>query len=509
MAVETNKILLEIEVSSSGVVKNLDQVNKQLGEVGLQAKKAKKELEGMGGAAGIAGATAAEFGRLISDLPYGLQAVTNNISQLGSMFALLVSSSGGVVKAFKNLGSVLMGPAGILIAFQAAVAAVEFFSRSTDKAKRAVLGLNAALEGQKSLIRGIGLLTEGELEKTVKILTQYSSEYKKLLENFLASGQASKEGVITLTNQFGEILNIRRSIEAKEKELGSLAEGRDKRRAQLLGQINELRYQEIELLDKITYLQREAIEDLDVSFNEYFDILFGKTKVVEEEPYFPFVNLLKLEGRLALEQEFENNKNLQKERERASKQRLDSEIATINALADIKMAEADIVESVFRTIADISEKSRFVQAVALIGESAAGIAKIIIDTQAANSILRAQQSAVLLANPPLAAAIGLKIKANKVAAAAGIAANVGATATALSKLKAPAGGVSSQSIGEGGESAPLGVAPQFNTVGASGINQLLQTIQGQQQRPVKAYVVSGDVTTAQSLDRNIITEAGI
>lgn len=50
---------------------------------------------------------------------------------------------------------------------------------------------------------------------------------------------------------------------------------------------------------------------------------------------------------------------------------------------------------------------------------------------------------------------------------------------------------------------------QLNTVGSSGINQLAQTIQGQTQAPIKAYVVSSEVTTAQSLDRNIVREAGI
>ena len=521
MAAEVNKILLEIEVNSKGVAKNLDQVNKQLGEVGLQAKKAKTELDGMGGAAGIAGATAAEFGRLISDLPYGIQAVTNNVSQLGSMFALLVSSSGGVVKAFKNLGSVLMGPAGILILFQAAVAAIEFFSRSTDKATKSVLGLNAALEGQKSLISGIGLLTEGELEKTIKVLSEYSDEYKKLLENFLASGQASKEGVISLTNDFGRVLTIRRSIEAKEKELGTLKEKQEGRRVQLLGQINQLRLDEVELLDRITYLQRENLNDLDAAvddtldnyytkmFNAQEELYKGFTGVfepTEEEPYFPFVNLLKLEGELALEQEIENNEKIKKEKERAAKEKLDIEIATINALADIKMAEADIVESVFRTIADVTEKNRFIQAVALLGESAAGIAKIIIDTKAANAAITLQQAASI--NPAFIALLQKRKVFNNVAAAAGIAANVGATATALSRLKAPVGSPSSASIGGGAE--PISsIPPDFNTVGASGINQLAETIQGQQQRPVKAFVVSGDVTTAQSLDRNIIREAGI
>jgi hypothetical protein len=46
-------------------------------------------------------------------------------------------------------------------------------------------------------------------------------------------------------------------------------------------------------------------------------------------------------------------------------------------------------------------------------------------------------------------------------------------------------------------------APSFNVVGNSGINQLAQL----QQQPMQAYVVSGSVTTAQSLDRNRIENA--
>jgi hypothetical protein len=45
--------------------------------------------------------------------------------------------------------------------------------------------------------------------------------------------------------------------------------------------------------------------------------------------------------------------------------------------------------------------------------------------------------------------------------------------------------------------------PSFNVVGDSGINQLAQL----QQQPTQAYVVSGEVTTGQALDRNRITNA--
>ena len=57
--------------------------------------------------------------------------------------------------------------------------------------------------------------------------------------------------------------------------------------------------------------------------------------------------------------------------------------------------------------------------------------------------------------------------------------------------------------------APVSTPPEVNTVGASGINQLAGAIGEQAQQPVQAYVVSNDVTTAQSLERNIVDGASI
>ena len=61
----------------------------------------------------------------------------------------------------------------------------------------------------------------------------------------------------------------------------------------------------------------------------------------------------------------------------------------------------------------------------------------------------------------------------------------------------------------GGAGVAVSAPPQINTVGASSINQLAQTISGQTKEPVRAYVVAGDVTSAQSLERNTIKEASI
>ena len=80
-------------------------------------------------------------------------------------------------------------------------------------------------------------------------------------------------------------------------------------------------------------------------------------------------------------------------------------------------------------------------------------------------------------------------------------------ATKREAASAGAGGGSVPSLGSVAttQSAP----PAFNVVGQGGTSQLAQTIAGQQNEPIKAYVVSDDVSTAQSLDRNIVEGASI
>lgn len=58
-------------------------------------------------------------------------------------------------------------------------------------------------------------------------------------------------------------------------------------------------------------------------------------------------------------------------------------------------------------------------------------------------------------------------------------------------------------------SAPQSRAPSFNIVGQGGTNQIASAIGQQQQQPIQAFVVSQDVTTAQSLENNIIQGATI
>jgi len=82
--------------------------------------------------------------------------------------------------------------------------------------------------------------------------------------------------------------------------------------------------------------------------------------------------------------------------------------------------------------------------------------------------------------------------------------------SAMSKTKAATSKFGAGGGGGGVPSAPSPVAatpPAFNIVGSSGSNQLADAIGGQTQQPIQAFVVSNDVTTAQSMERNIVENA--
>ena len=71
--------------------------------------------------------------------------------------------------------------------------------------------------------------------------------------------------------------------------------------------------------------------------------------------------------------------------------------------------------------------------------------------------------------------------------------------------------LSTPDIGGGGSSSASQstAAPSFNLVRGTGANQISDTISNKETPVVKAIVVSSEVTTAQSADRNKIEEGSI
>ena len=96
-----------------------------------------------------------------------------------------------------------------------------------------------------------------------------------------------------------------------------------------------------------------------------------------------------------------------------------------------------------------------------------------------------------------------------IAAAAAVASGI-ATVKQITSVKTPGGkGGGGSSISAPRRATVPSAPPAFNVVGASETNQLAQAIGQDEKQPIKAYVVSNDVSDAQSLDRNIIECASI
>ena len=179
---------------------------------------------------------------------------------------------------------------------------------------------------------------------------------------------------------------------------------------------------------------------------------------------------------------------------------IENDKATAEAKASIQDATFNAISGGLNILKQLGEESKAMQAAVLIGESAVGISKMVIGKTTADL---ADTAFAATLGPGGPAYLTTKKLLNKVNLGIGIASNVAATAkglAALGKGGAPQGGA--EGGAEGGATAPA-----FNLVEGSESNAIQQSIQGQE-NAVKAYVVSGEVTTAQSADRNIVEGSG-
>lgn len=100
--------------------------------------------------------------------------------------------------------------------------------------------------------------------------------------------------------------------------------------------------------------------------------------------------------------------------------------------------------------------------------------------------------------------------------ALGAAAAAAAVVSGMANIKAIKGtplpsiaGMSAPSVSSPAVAAPAPAPPAFNVVGATAESQLASTISNSQQQPVRAYVVSTDVSTQQELDRKARLQAAL
>ena len=87
------------------------------------------------GATGGATSATMELSRVVSDAPYGIRGVANNLSQFTSQMYYASAAAGGLGKALKQIGKLMLGPLGIVFAITAVISALDWYSARTKKAK--------------------------------------------------------------------------------------------------------------------------------------------------------------------------------------------------------------------------------------------------------------------------------------------------------------------------------------------------------------------------------------
>jgi hypothetical protein len=184
------------------------------------------------------------------------------------------------------------------------------------------------------------------------------------------------------------------------------------------------------------------------------------------------------------------------EKEKAEKQ-IEIEKSVAEAKRQIQDATLNSAQSVISILQSVNGQSKEIQAAALIGESAIGIAKMVIANNAANI--------AALATPQAIATSGLSaipvIAMNNISTALGVAANIAATAKglgALGKGGAPTGvnpAPSAPRIPQSISGTRLGGNSEVTTTGKSTVG--------------KVIVVETDITQTQDKVKNIIRKATI
>jgi hypothetical protein len=184
------------------------ELNKQ---IALSNTQVGSSIKGVSTASGAASAATLELGRAISDAPYGIRGVANNISQFASQIAFMSRTMDeatgraiGLGGAMKSLWKSILGPLGVLLAIQAAIAALDHFAGRTKKTEETIDSLSDAVGAAGSNLKILqqtlqdGLLTQEEANKAI---AKANEEYKGLNLVLDENNQLTDESVISLNSK--------------------------------------------------------------------------------------------------------------------------------------------------------------------------------------------------------------------------------------------------------------------------------------------------------------------
>jgi hypothetical protein len=192
---ELRKELGNFVVTSKNVENTVNVNRKQFNTLG-------KSVGGFTSQTGAATSATLEFGRVLSDAPYGIRGVANNVQQLASN--LFFMSKGvdeatgktiGFGGALGRFGKSLLGPAGILVAFQGLTALLDFYSQKSKKASDSTIDFSKLVDSQAAklmILKDVLGSTNVSLEDKKKIVSNVNNEFKDLNLTIDEQGKLTK-----------------------------------------------------------------------------------------------------------------------------------------------------------------------------------------------------------------------------------------------------------------------------------------------------------------------------
>lgn len=156
-----------------------------------------------------------------------------------------------------------------------------------------------------------------------------------------------------------------------------------------------------------------------------------------------------------------------------------------------------------KLLQQLGDENKTVAIAGVVVEKAGAIAKIIANKSIADA------AALPLLSNPATFALGTSLLAtNKITAATGVIATTAGAVQAIKEIRNPeSASTSSTSVAQA--PTPVIQAPSFNVVGATQTSQLAQTIAGAEEKPIKAFVVESEITSAQALARSVMFNSSI
>lgn len=323
-----------------------------------------------------------------------------------------------------------------------------------------------------------------DLDDKMKLYKKDSVEYKNL--------QTEK------INQETEYLNQLKGFKETQKKIEDEAakdllekkkkEGEERRGIALLGL-----QQQLEELDRKNQLIDGDFEADLKRFAEQRDILAQQEAIeLSNEELTEF-------------QKTEIRKKYADARARITAGEVATEKAAVEAKREINLKYLQLAEQFGSVLQQVAGKNKALAIAGVVIQQAAAIGQIVANTGIANA--KAVAASWITGGQPW-------VTINTISAALSIASTIASAVKSIQQINqaGASAGVSGGAAGGGGsvsaappptfQGAPSVGVPQIQTGGeASPGTQIAQTIAASSNRPVRAYVVSGDITSQQALDR--------